>query len=112
MGLLVVCSLCLLCAGIFPEEEAGQQCAGDAVIGAGDGTGDDGKGSHRIGGYHGWRCKEVARQHGCHACVLHAYFYGECTALGGVEVECLSGQVAKEVTGSVVEGDDGKCEQD
>ena len=82
------------------------------MVGAGDGTGDDGKGGHRVGGYHGGRCKEVACQHGCHACVLHAYFYGERTALGGVEAECLSGQVAKQVAGSVVEGDDGKCEQD
>ena len=101
----------LVYAGVLPKEEAGQQCAGDAVIGAGYGTWNYGKGSHRVGGYHGGRCKEVACQHGCHACVLHAYFYGERTALGGVEVECLSGQVAKQVTGSVVKGDDGKCEQ-
>lgn len=84
----------LLCAGVFPEEKAGKKGAGDAVVGAGDGTGDDGKGGHRVGGYHGGRCKEVACQHGCHACVLHAYFYGERTTLGGVEAECLSCQVA------------------
>ena len=53
--------LALLCAGVFPEEEAGKKGARDAVIGTGDGTGDDGKGGHRVGGYHGRRCKEVAR---------------------------------------------------
>ena len=82
------------------------------MIGAGDGTGNYGKGGHWVGGYHGRGRKEVARQHGCHACVLHAHFNGERPTLGGVESECLSSQIAQQIAGTVVEGDNSQCKQD
>lgn len=82
------------------------------MVGAGDGARNNGEGCHRVHGYHGGRCEEVACQHGCHASVLHAYFDGERASFGGVEAERLANEVAQQVACAVVQGDNGKCQQD
>lgn len=91
-------------------KESGKDGAGDAVVCTRDGAGEDGKGCHGIGGKHGFGGEEVAREDGCHASVLHAYFEGEGALLGGGETKEATNRVTEQVAESVVTGYDKQCE--
>lgn len=75
-----------------------------------DGTGEDGKGCHGIGGKHDFGGEEVAREDGCHASVLHAYFEREGALLGGGEAKEAANRVTEQVAEGVVTGYDKQCE--
>ena len=56
------------------------------MVGAADGTGHNAEYGFRGGGQNIAIGKEGGSQHGSHACILHAYLYGERTFLGCAEV--------------------------